>query len=1005
VSRGAAPVVGAEPCGDVRWYERAAFLAERRPDRGLDRETGDPDVDALERRWTRNCAAGDQPRFERRLDSLGLDRSDLAALMVAPRWSDPPAWVDIAEQAASRACAGVDAIDWDLDGRVPFGSLLQPWVDGAVDRLSGLVEFDVERLRPSLERGMRMRLRRCGEPAILDLFRRSGCGYRSWIVEQRRSGFADLFDTVPVWGRLAAGGAASWVDAMAIFFRDLGADEDAVRTELLHGDDSAVIELELSGDPHNGGRQVVIVTTAAGRRVVYKPRSVAAESTVAMAGRHLQDHGGLDFDPVAPVIDRGRHGWMGWIESSPPTGAEMTAYSRRAGALLAVARAMAITDLHDENLLPAGDRPVLVDLECLATARPNDRVHPDPDGPAQSLLDRSIIDSDLLVNSRRFAREGRDMSGLTGFQVTGAVDEAPHYVWSGLGTDAITLDRTRTRRQCDEPALMLDIDAVLEGLAHTEERIARHGLGIDWSRSVTTRVLVQDTTFYSGLLDRSLTVGALSDGLWYSIEMEQVAAAATLDEATSWRLAAASRERELLEAHDIPLFVIDWNDTSGFLGSREIPELVDEPGTKTIAARREDGTPDRRRLQGELALMLLGMRLELARRRAGQEAPESTVAPRTSVTAAEPCSVTDRCREIAEHLERHAVRDDFGGLCWLDVDNPGQVLAPMLTDDGLCGGNAGVAIFLAALARETDEIRWADLARRSLAGEPPMRDTSLYLGRSGRGYALSVVGALLDDRELADRGTGLLRSLPGPADADAKPLDVLFGLPGIAGALGAVATMTGDESLAAQATDYARLGEREWRNAATGGRRGRIEAHRIGVAHGITGLALCMTRVFEATEDPQLLAWIEEMVATENDRVDRRGGLPARLDAVNREPDRGWCWGAAGYVMAREIIAEATGIAAALHAVDIGRRVAAEGDGRIDRLCCGRAAQADVLGAESVHLAALLDRPLRWEFEKDSAHQNAGLLRGVAGVGLTLLRAAAPGRVPQPLTLDPVYAV
>ena len=992
--------------GDVRWFDRAAFLGERLVGERLgvgDVEIDDLEVTALERRWARSCASGNRARFVRRLDSLGLERGDLAPLMVATRRSERPGWVDVAERVAARARLGLDTIDWGLDDRVPFAALLQPWVDEAVDHLDGLVDVDLGRLRPSLERGIRMRLRRCGEPAILDLYKTSGSGYRPWIVEQRRGGYGALFDRVPVWGRLAAHGVSLWADAMASFFRHLATDEVTVRAELLDGDDSPIIDLEPAGDPHNGGRQVVIITTEAGRRVVYKPRSVAAEATVAATGRHLRGHGGLDFDPVPPVVDRIDHGWMGWVESSPPDHESMAIYSRRAGSLLAVARALAITDLHDENLLPVADRPVLVDLECLATARPNDRVDPDAAYPGQSLLDRSIITSDLLVNSRRFAREGRDMSGLTGVQVTGEADEATSYVWRGLGTDAITLDRSRHRRHRDEPALMLDVDAVLDGLAQTESVIARHGLGADWSRPVTVRVLVQDTSFYAGLLDRSLTVSALSDGLRYSIELERVAAAATADDATGWRLGAATKEREMLEAHDIPLFVVDWNDTTGSLGSHEIPGLVDEPGTTTIARRRDDGTPDRRRLQGELARMLLDMRLELARRYAGSEAPRPDV--KTTVATSRPASAIDQCRAIAAHLERHAVRDDFGGLCWLDVDNPGQVLAPMLTDDGLCGGNAGVAIFLAALARETGEPRWADLARRSLGGSPPMHDTSLYHGRSGRGYALAVTGALLDDPSIVERGVQLLQSLPGPEDADAKPLDVLFGLPGIAGALGAVATMTGDESLVALATSYARRAEDEWRAAATGDRRVRIEASRIGVAHGVTGIQLCMARVFDATGDPRLLAWIEEMIASENDRVDRRDGIPARLDAVDRQPDRGWCWGAAGFVMARERIAAVTGIETAVHAVERGRRVAAGGDGRVDRLCCGRAAQADVLGPESAHLAVLLDRPLRWEFEKDSTHQNAGLLRGVAGVGITLLRAAASGRVPQPLTLDPVHPV
>ncbi|MFQ5556165.1 MAG: lanthionine synthetase LanC family protein [Acidimicrobiales bacterium] len=292
-----------------------------------------------------------------------------------------------------------------------------------------------------------------------------------------------------------------------------------------------------------------------------------------------------------------------------------------------------------------------------------------------------------------------------------------------------------------------------------------------------------------------------------------------------------------------------------------------------------------------------------------------------------------------------------------------------------------------------------------MAGRPPASETALYVGTSGRGYALAVVGGLLDDPSITDRGVDLLSALPDPDDAAARPLDVLFGLPGIAAALGAVATMTADESLGALATRYARACEREWREASSGDRQRRIEAFRIGVAHGITGMQLCMSRVFEATEDPLLLSWIHEMVETENERVDRRDGVPARLEAVDRRPDLGWCWGAAGYVMAREVVAEVTGLDQALHAVEKGRRLAAGGRGRIDRLCCGKAGQAAVLGSESEHLTDLLSRPLAWRFEKDSPHQNASLLRGVALVARGRRRGPHPAGCrrswPRPPTDDP----
>lgn len=359
------------------------------------------------------------------------------------------------------------------------------------------------------------------------------------------------------------------------------------------------------------------------------------------------------------------------------------------------------------------------------------------------------------------------------------------------------------------------------------------------------------------------------------------------------------------------------------------------------------------------------------------------------------------CHTIAEHLEGTAVVDDAGGLCWLDIDIPSQFPAPLLTDDGLCAGNAGVAVFVAALAAATGETRWADLAARAVAGDPPPADAALYSGAAGRGYGLVLVGALLDDAAIVARGVALLRTVPPAGVADVKPLDLLFGLPGIAGALAAAALTTGDDAMAVAAGDYADAVRAAWTAATRGGMRERLEAHRIGVAHGITGIELALARVHQVTGDASLVSLVAEMIEAENERVDRRGGIPARLNAVDRSPDRGWCWGAAGYVMAREVIAEATDLASARHAVDQGRSIARDGAGPIDRLCCGRAGQADVLGPGNAQLEELVGRPLRWRFEGEAKHQNASLLRGVSGVGLALLRSSAP-ESPQPLRLDAV---
>ena len=135
-----------------QWFERAAFLGERAAVRdGAPKATGQPsaDIAALERRWKRSCAAGQADRFERRLAALGLGRADLSALAEPVRWTEPPAWIQVTAEVAARARADGEPIDWTVDAAVPFGSVLRPWIDWAVDRLKRRIDRDLVPLIPS----------------------------------------------------------------------------------------------------------------------------------------------------------------------------------------------------------------------------------------------------------------------------------------------------------------------------------------------------------------------------------------------------------------------------------------------------------------------------------------------------------------------------------------------------------------------------------------------------------------------------------------------------------------------------------------------------------------------------------------------------------------------------------------------------------------------------------------------------------------------------------------
>ncbi|MFF6849062.1 DUF4135 domain-containing protein [Streptomyces antimycoticus] len=76
------------------------------------------------------------------------------------------------------------------------------------------------------------------------------------------------------------------------------------------------------------------------------------------------------------TLTRGDHGWAECVTARPCAAApDAAGFYWRTGALLALVHALRGTDFHHENIIAAGEHPVLVDIEAL--------LHPTAPGKAQ----------------------------------------------------------------------------------------------------------------------------------------------------------------------------------------------------------------------------------------------------------------------------------------------------------------------------------------------------------------------------------------------------------------------------------------------------------------------------------------------------------------------------------------------------------------------------------------------------------------------------------------------
>src|SRR5262249_22139482 len=121
-----------------------------------------------------------------------------------------------------------------------------------------------------------------------------------------------------------------------------------------------------AGDRHRNGRCVLLAKFDSGFQLVYKPKSLAVDIHFQELLSWLNFLGSQPAFCTLRMLDRGAYGWSEFVASetcdSLPA---LRRFYQRQGAYLALLYVLEATDLHCENLIAAGEHPVLVDLEAI----------------------------------------------------------------------------------------------------------------------------------------------------------------------------------------------------------------------------------------------------------------------------------------------------------------------------------------------------------------------------------------------------------------------------------------------------------------------------------------------------------------------------------------------------------------------------------------------------------------------------------------------------------------
>ena len=1056
-----------------RLIVRAATIDELLSDdfEPLPGQKGDADLAARRlAAWCRSCASGDWSLFGRRLERDGLAIGQVLtrfatvrrkASASTPAWIDDAIWIEAALQSPAKNDKPIAALQHIEP--CAFEHLFMPVVEQAEALLWSDIDAPVfdnlnESARACLRHSLLKELSSLSTPAIYERFvkaRKAGgtppdaakpqqdagtSRYDQFVAEMKAGGFRRLFEDKPVLLRLIATITRQWIDTSREFVLRLDADLATIRRAILHsGADSRVAKIEGDlSDPHNGGHSVQIVSFEDDSRVVYKPKDLRLDAAwYALVERLNQAKPPLELKAVR-AISRDGYGWTEFIDHAGCADQEgCKRFFRRAGAWLALFHCFAATDMHQENMIAAGEHPVPIDLETILQAAADEHKAKEPEEQAFDAATEIVANSVMMVGLLPAYGRSPDNNVFAIGGMTADWNSKTKLKWNNINSDEM------------RPAKSKEVGKTTPNLPHVDGRYAKFGDHIDdfiagfedyakfllhLSRDakqgglfdgfagVPVRKVIRPTRFYYMLLQRLKNHRTMDDGVAWSAQADFIARLADWEKASDpvWPLQRA--ERSALVALNVPHFVSpsDGNEirdatgisihteaTSGMDRARARVQSFDEQDIAWQITVIRQNTGSVSRSAGQSAR---GVELKQPLR------PDVAVTPTREIFVAE-------ADKIAEELSGYAIRRG-PGAAWIGLDWLGdsEVFQLVCLGPELYNGVSGIAVFLAAHAAVTGRKPSGELAlagishlRKNLKSRNAARMArSLGIGgATGLGsivYALTVMSKCLhDDDLLADAHVAAELFTDDLIAAD-KQLDVMGGSAGAILGLLRLYRDTQSSDVLKRATKCGEHllrqprvgpeGRRSWSGQGSG-------PHGLnGMSHGAAGFAFALASLSAATGRDEFAKAASECIAFENSSYDaERHNWPDLRGGGEPGWPCQWCHGAPGIGLARIATTRRGGLDSKLLATDV--RNALVGvergwPGPVDTLCCGALGsieffceagsalgRSDLRELASRRLMAVLETATStgdYRWNSGNRQFNLGLFRGLAGVGYTSLR-------------------
>ena len=1075
------------PLHDPTWYHAVTLverLASLRAHPGPT-SNGDTPSDLAQRRlprWQSQPPFGTGTYFAQRLAMDQLTESQLLHLLGEPieavrdRFSEPLAWLVRLEHVLSRAMP--QNVETSFPAELPpeqrpgvFLVAVEPLIRDGLNRLQASLRA-LSEARPTLpfDPDTVAQMLFAHLPALLismvsrtlvlelNVARLQGLlqgdapeeRFHSFIQRLRQPEVAlAILQEYPVLARQIMQRIDHWVNFSLEFLERLCDDWSMIRATFSPENDPGLLTQVSGGvgDGHRGGRSVLIAEFHSGFRIVYKPKSLAVDvhfQELLVWLNRRSDHVSLR---TLNILNRGTYGWTEFVAAQGCASQdEVGRFYERQGAYLGLLYALEATDFHMENLIAAGEHPILIDLESLFHPRVGGLDIHQAEGVAGATMGHSVLRVGLLP--QRFwmneASEGIDLSGLGGApgQLT------PHSVptWESVGTDEMHFVRKRVELPGSQnrPSLNgADVNAldyaaaIIAGftwayraiLEYRDELLSVNGPLARFAED-EVRAILRPTRTYGLLLHESFHPDVLRDALDRERLFDRLWVSA---EQFSQLAKAIPAERADLQQLDIPMFTTRPNSRDLWTSTDErIADFFDETGLALVRHRLQQLSEDDLSRQIwfiRASLTSLSVDVGQARLRPYLPTQPKANADREQLLAA--------ARAIGDRLQVLALGDEHE-VAWIGLALINERYWSLLPSGGdLYSGSPGIVLFLAYLGEVTQAKRYTDLARAGLVTlkrqieqvRRRIKSIGAFDGWGSVMYILTHLGTLWNEPDLLTEAEAITEVLPELIEED-EALDIISGTAGCIGSLISLYRCLPSERVLAAAIQ---CGDRLIARAqpmtpgvgwlTTGAKTKPL----TGFSHGAAGIAWALMELAALTGEARFRATALEALAYERSLFSPEvKNWPDLRDPeiLGRTVDDDqlpfmvtWCHGAPGIGLARlrtlpylddaEIRAEInTALETTLQ----------QGFGLNHSLCHGDLGNLELL----LQASQMLGDP-KWSEHLnrvtamilESIHERGwlggvplrvetpGLMSGLAGIGYGLLRLAEPAQVPSVLILAP----